>query len=320
MINLTEQLQGAKTVAIAGHVRPDGDCVGSCIGLGLYIRKYYPGTEVTVYLGDFQESYRFLKGTDEVVNCFDEDIVYDVFFALDCGDTARLGDAVKYFDTAKKTVCIDHHVSNQAFAKVNYIEPNASSTSELVCNLLEEEKITKDMAEALYMGIAHDTGVFLYSCTSSRTMRVAGMLMDKGIDFTKIIDETYNVKTYRQNQILGRALLESVMMLDNKVVFSAVRQKELEFYGVEPKDMDGIVQQLRNTKGVEAAIFLYETGTHEFKVSMRSNGAINVSQIACYFGGGGHVKAAGCTMQGSVYDVVNNLVAQMHKQLEQVEQ
>lgn len=319
MFNLTAEMQGVQTVAIGGHVRPDGDCVGSCIGLYLYLKKYFPEINVTVYLGDFQDSFKFLQGCDEIVRDCSRDISYDVFIALDCGDKERLGDAAKYFETAGKTICVDHHISNQSFAMVNYIEPEASSTSELVYTLLEEEKVTKEMAEALYMGIAHDTGVFQYSCTSSRTMRIAGKLMEKGIDFSRIVDETYYVKTYVQNQILGRALLESIVMLDGKIIFSAIKQKDMKFYGVEPKDLDGIVQQLRNTRGVEAAIFLYETGPQEFKVSMRSNGKIDVSSIACYFGGGGHVKAAGCTMMGSVYDVVNNLVKHMDKQLKQVE-
>ena len=230
MINLTEELQGAKQVAIAGHVRPDGDCVGACIGLSLYLREYFPQLQVTVYLGDFQDSFRFLKGTDQVTDDCTGSREYDVFFALDCGDTKRLGDAVRYFDTAKKTVCIDHHVSNGSFADVNYVEPEASSTCELVCQILEEDKITKEMAEALYMGMAHDTGLFTYSCTSSRTMRTAGMLMDKGIDFTDIVDRTYVQKTYLQNQILGRALLESITMLDGKIIFSAIRQKDMAFY------------------------------------------------------------------------------------------
>ena len=320
MINLNEQLQEAKNVAIAGHVHPDGDCVGSCIGLKLYLEKYFPQIKTAVYLEEFSDSFCFLKGSDEVVHECAADAEYDVFFALDCGDEKRLGDAAKYFHTAKKTVCIDHHISNRAFAQVNYIEPDASSTCELVYTLMEEEKVTKEIAEALYMGIVHDTGVFQYSCTSSRTMNIAGKLMDTGIDFTKIVDDTYYIKTYVQNQILGRALLESITMLDGKIIFSAIRQKDMKFYGVSTKDLDGIVQQLRNTRGVEAAIFLYETGPQEFKVSMRSNGKIDVSRIAGYFGGGGHVKAAGCTLQGSVYDVVNNVVEQMHKQLEQLEQ
>lgn len=320
MINLTEVLQGAERTAIAGHVRPDGDCVGSCIGLALYLKEYFPQLEVTVYLGDFQDSFRFLKGTDEITDDYTRDVVYDVFFALDCGDMERLGEAAKYFRTAKKTVCIDHHVSNRSFADINYVEPEASSASELVCTILDEDKITREMAEALYMGMAHDTGTFTYSCTSSRTMRIAGMLMDKGIDFTDIVDRTYVQKTYLQNQILGRALLESITMLDGQIIFSAIRQKDMTFYGVEPKDLDGIVQQLRSTKGVEGAIFLYETGPQEFKVSMRSNGKIDVASIACYFGGGGHKRAAGCTMQGTVYDVINNVVKHMDKQLKQVEE
>ena len=319
MLNLTSLLQGARKAAIAGHVHPDGDCVGSCLGLKLYLEKYFPEIKTTVYLEEFADAFQFLKGSDEVIHTCASDAEYDVFFALDCGDEKRLGDAAKYFRTAKKTVCVDHHISNQAFAQVNYIEPDASSTSELVYNLLEEEKVTREIAEALYMGIVHDTGVFQYSCTSSRTMNIAGKLMDTGIDFSRIVDDTYYRKTYVQNQILGRALLESITMLDGRIIFSALRQKDMKFYGVGTKDLDGIVQQLRNTKGVEAAIFLYELGPQEFKVSMRSNGKIDVSRIACYFGGGGHVKAAGCTMQGSVYDVVNNVVEQMHKQLEQVE-
>lgn len=315
MFNLTAELQDVKTVAIAGHVRPDGDCVGSCLGLKNYLETYFPQIKTTVYLEDFSEAFQFLKGSDDVVHDCSQDMKYDVFFCLDCGDKDRLGDALKYFQRAGKTICIDHHISNQAFAKINYIEPDASSTSELVYTLLEEEKVTKEIAEALYMGIVHDTGVFQYSCTSSRTMNIAGKLMDTGIDFNKIVDNTYFVKTYAQNLILGRALLESVTMLDGKVIFSVIKQKTMDFYGVTSKDLDGIVQQLRNTKGVEVAIFLYEIGTQEFKVSMRSNGKVNVSEIACYFGGGGHVRAAGCNLQGSVYDVINNVMEHVDRQL-----
>ncbi|MDD3796089.1 MAG: bifunctional oligoribonuclease/PAP phosphatase NrnA [Lachnospiraceae bacterium] len=318
MINLNAELKEVQTAGIAGHIRPDGDCVGSCIGLYLYLKKYFPEIKTEVYLEEFPEAFRFLEGSDQVQHNCDQTKEYDVFFCLDCGDEKRLGNAVKYFNTAKKTICIDHHISNQAFAQVNYIVPDASSTSELIFNLLEETKITKEMAEALYMGIAHDTGVFKFSNTSSRTMEIAGKLMDKGIDFSTIVDDTYFIKSYIQNQIMGRAMLESIMMLDGRVIFSAIRQKDMDFYGVGTMDLDGIVQQLRNTRGVEAALFLYETAPQEYKVSMRSNGKIDVSQIACYFGGGGHVKAAGCTMQGSVYDVVNNLVKHIDKQLKQI--
>ena len=118
-----------------------------------------------------------------------------------------------------------------------------------------------------------------------------------------------------QNQILGRALLESFLFMDGKCVVSMIDRKTMKFYRAEPQDLNGIVNQLRNTKGVECAIFMYQTNTLEYKVSLRSNGKVDVAKVACFFGGGGHVRAAGVTMQGTFYDIVNNLSAQIAVQL-----
>lgn len=314
-IKLPEIIKEAKTVAIAGHIRPDGDCVGSCVGLYLYIKKEFPDIKADVYLEDIPESFCILQGTDEIRHSCSEDKVYDLFLALDSGDTGRLGEAVKYFDTAKRTVCIDHHISNMGYAQENFVEPQASSTSELVYDILDSGKITKEAAEALYMGIAHDTGVFQYSCTSSKTMRIAGELMDKGIAFTDILDKTYFEKSYLQHQILGRALLESIRVMNGRCIISGLRKRDIVFYGVTPKDLDGISAQLRNTAGVEVSIFLYESSVQEYKVSMRSKSFVDVRTVAQFFGGGGHVRAAGCTMQGSMHDVVNNLTREIEKQM-----
>ena len=228
----------------------------------------------------------------------------------------RLGFAGVLFENAKETFCIDHHVSNGAFADHNYIVPDASSSSELVYRLLDSKKIDKSIAEALYMGIAHDTGVFQYSCTSPETMEIAADLMRKGIDGSSIIDKTYYEKTYIQNQILGRALLESMLILDGKCIISVVRKKEMEFFQAVPADLEGIVSQLRQTKGVEVAMFLHELAPQEFKVSLRSRGEVDVSEIASYFGGGGHVRAAGVTMHGSSHDVINNITGRIVLQLD----
>lgn len=314
-VKLEEELRQAKTVGIAGHVRPDGDAVGSCIGLYLYLRENYPQLSVTVYLEEFSVSYRILKGTEDICQSYPDTEPHDVFFCLDCADEKRLGQALKYKQAAKRTVCIDHHISNIGFADLNDIRPDASSTSEIVASLLDLRRVTPEVAEALYMGIIHDTGVFRHSCTAPETLETAAALMRKGIRFNKIISDTYYDKTYYQNQILGRALLESILLLDGKIIFSAVRRKEMDFYGVKPSDLDGIVQALMSTSGVEAAIFLYETAPREYKVSLRSRELIDVSVIASYFGGGGHVRAAGCNMQGSVYDVVNNITYHMERML-----
>ena len=317
MINLAEEMKGVRTVAIAGHVRPDGDAIGSCLGLYHYLKKNYPKIDTKVYLEQIPNAYRMIAGCDEVIHQAAEDTGADLFFCLDCADEKRLGAFSVLCKNAKRTVCIDHHISNGGFADENYIVPDASSTSELVFRTLDEEKIPYEAAEALYMGIVHDTGVFRHSCTSPETMEAAAGLMRKGIDCSRIINRTYYDKTYHQNQILGRALLESIQLMDKKVIFSAIRKKEMDFYGVGPSDLDGIVQILMSTAGTEVAIFLYETEPRTFKVSLRSRELVDVSTVAAYFGGGGHVRAAGCTMQGSVYDVVNNLTLHIEEQLHQ---
>lgn len=262
-----------------------------------------------------------IRHTDEVKSELPEGKIYDLFICMDCGDLQRLGFSQKLFIESKQTACIDHHVSNEAFADVNYIVPDASSTSELVYNLLDYDKMSLETAEALYMGIAHDTGIFRYSCTSPETMEAAAQLMRKGVDTAKITDRTYYEKTYIQNQILGKALLESIMVLDQRCIVSVVRLKEMEFFKAKPSDLEGIVSQMRQIKGVEVAMFLHETASQTFKVSLRSKEQVDVSSIAKYFGGGGHVRAAGVTMKGSVHDVINNLTALIEKQLdEKIEQ
>ena len=314
--NLDKSLQNARSIGISGHIRPDGDCVGSCLGMWLFLKAYYPDVDTTVYLEPIPDTFSFLEGADRICHEPDENKIYDLFISLDCSDLERLGDNAVCFKNAKRTLCIDHHITNGAFATENHVLPDASSTCEILCDLIGVERITRPMAQALYMGIAHDTGVFQYSNTSRHTMDIAGKLMEKGIDHSRILDETFYSKSYNQMQIMGRALLESIRMLDGKVIFSAIRKKDMDFFCVKPADLDGIVAQLRSIRGVDTAIFLYELGNQEWKVSLRSSSLVDVSKVAAAFGGGGHVRAAGCTLQGSVYDVVNNIVKLVDQQLQ----
>ena len=315
---INAELIGAKKIAIAGHIRPDGDCVGSCTALYLYLeqlKQEFGFEQVDVYLEPFGNEFRILTGVKEIKHSYETEECYDVFISLDCGSLDRLGNAIKFYNTAKKTINIDHHISNVKFAGVNHVVDDASSTCEVLFTLMEENHITKEIAEALYVGIIHDTGVFKHSNTKEKTMNIAGKLLSKGIDAPTLIDESFYSKTYLQNQVLGRCLMESILVLKGKVVFASIDRKMLDFYGASTSDLDGIIDQLRVTKGTEVAIFIYETDFHEFKVSMRSNGDVNVSKIAVYFGGGGHIKAAGCTMRGSMHDVINNLTLHIEAQL-----
>ncbi len=313
---LNKLLKQADTIAIGGHVRPDGDCIGSGMGLCQYIKDNYKDKEVDVYLEEIPEKYRFLKGTENVRNAIPAEKIYDLFICLDCADLERLGFSAPLFESAKNTLCIDHHVSNPGFAQENHIVPDASSTSELVYELVDKECVSRAAAEAFYTGILHDTGVFQYSCTAPSTLRAAAVLLEAGVDAPRIIRDTFYEKTYAQHQVLGRALLESILFLDGRCIASYIREREMRFFGVDRSDLDGIASQLRNTKGVEVAIFMDEIRPNVYKVSLRSGDIVDVSVIARYFGGGGHKKAAGFTLTGTPYDVINNLSRQIELQLE----
>lgn len=316
-MQILEEVKGAKSIGISGHVRPDGDCVGSVMGLYHYLHKQLPEVTIDVYLEKPADIFNNIDGIEQIHSDFTTDKVYDVFFALDC-NAERLGEAQPVYERAVRKINIDHHISNTGCGDVNVVEPQRSSTAELLYDLMDPAGIDEKVAKALYIGIIHDTGVLKYSNTSPRTLQVAAELIKFGFDFSKLIDETFYEKTYVQTQIMGRAILESVRFMDDKCIVSMVSRKMMDFYQVDSKDMDGIINQLLAVKGVECAIFMYETGTLTYKVSMRSKGAVDVAAIAVKFGGGGHVRAAGCTMNGTYHDNINNLSIEIAEQLHHV--
>lgn len=317
---IEDLVKDAGRIGISGHIRPDGDCIGSVMGLYLYLRKKYPEKQIQVFLDQPPREFSCIKDLDQIQSSYraeqilEEQGRFDVFFAMDTAKD-RLGEAEKLFDTAAQSVNIDHHITNHGSGAVNYLDGSASSTSELVCRLLSWEELDCDIAQALYIGIMHDTGVFQYSNTSRSTMETAGRLMEYGFDFPMLIDQTFYEKTYVQNLLLGRALLNSILFMDGRCIVSEIEKRTLEFYQASSEDISGVVSQLIRTKGVECAIFMYPTGVLEYKVSMRSKGKVDVAAIAQYFGGGGHVRAAGCTMNGTFHDVVNNLSLHIENQL-----
>ena len=311
------KIKEAERIAISGHINPAGDCVGACLGLCAYILDLDPKKKVDILLEPISEKFRFLAYADHIMQEKTEEEPYDLYFSLDCSDKERLGAFQELFEEARFTICVDHHISNQGFGDLRFIDADASSTCEILYDILEEKKISFDTAQCLYLGIVHDTGVFKHSNTTRKVMEIAGALIDKGVRPDFIIDETFYKKTYIQNQILGRALMESILLLDGRIIFSAIKKKDMDFYGIESGDLDGVIDQLRVTEGVECALFLYEKTEGQFKVSLRSNGKVDVRKIAEQFGGGGHVKAAGCTVEGNVRDIVNSISPLIDQQLEQ---
>ncbi len=315
-MNILQECQGVSRVAITGHVRPDGDCVGSCLALYQYLRKKMPQAQVRVYLEKPAEIFACVKGFDDIDSQCEDTDPYDVFFVLDSVPERMMEPAGKLFDKARKTINIDHHISNTGTCDVFRVVPEASSTAELIYELIDRESLDADLAMAIYIGIIHDTGVFQYSNTSPRTMEIGADLIRWGFDFPRLILETFYQRTYLQSQVLGRVLLESVRFMDGKCIVSCLDRKIMDFYEVEHTDLDGIVNHLRNIKGIHCAVFMYQTGVLEYKVSLRSDEWVDVSKVAAFFGGGGHMRAAGCNMKGTFHDCVNNLSLHIKEQME----
>ncbi|MCQ2520097.1 MAG: bifunctional oligoribonuclease/PAP phosphatase NrnA [Lachnospiraceae bacterium] len=314
MLNLSNELKGMKSVAISGHIRPDGDCVGSTMATYLYIKKNMPEIDVHIYLEDIPDVFNCIKDVDKIEKADGVDRIFDCFVCCD-SVKERIGAAEHIYDNAQKTINIDHHITNPGASDINYIVAEASSASELVFNTLNFENIDEDIAKALYIGIIHDTGVFQYSNVSPSTLVAASKLISFGFDFPTIIAETFYQKTYVQTKVCGEVLENSRLFLDGKVSFGAVTPQMAEKYNTVSKDYDGIVNGLRNITGVDVAIFMYLLDDGSCKVSMRTNNDnVDVSAVSHTFGGGGHKRAAGVTMEGTMEEVLEKLLSEIKKQ------
>ena len=305
----------AQTIVILGHVRPDGDCVGSCTGMYNYIIDNYPGKQVDIYLGAFDDKFLFLRGADTICHEVRPDRSYDLCLALDCASTDRFGEFSVYYETAKKKVAIDHHASNPGYGDICLVRPEASAACEAIYGILERDKISKYCAESLYLGIVHDTGVFKHSNTTKETMCVAGDLIALGANPQKTIDDTFYSKTHMQNQILGQALLNSHMELDGQCIVTCLRKEVFDHYHASSVDVDGVVDQIRITRGIEVAVFYYEYEPDVYKFSLRSNEKVDVSKIALTHEGGGHIRAAGFSLAGEQSQVEADVLEQIRQAL-----
>lgn len=303
---IREILMSSNNILIAGHVNPDGDCIGACFGLGLALKK--AGKQVWVSLEKYNKKFHVIPGNELVAEC-PAGITPGLFAALDCADKQRIGGAVEAFAKAPVTVCIDHHATNTGLADYNFIMPNASSTSELIYHLVQGiTEIDKDIAGAIYAGIVYDTGGFRHGCTGSETYRIAGELLKTGIDFTTIYNELMYRHSYTETKIFTRALVNLTVRDDCPVVYSYVSREDLKETGATGQDLDGTVEYLLNIRGIEVSFFVYEKNNKQVKVSFRSKGK-NVGGIAAAFGGGGHHNAAGCTLDDSIDSAVAKVIS-----------
>ncbi len=314
--SLRNVLESANSIGITGHVRPDGDCLGSCMTLYLYIKRNYPDKTVTLYLEEPPKSIRIFPEVSDIDSTFTAPSEpFDLFVVLDCSSADRFPAAEAMFRAAKNTFVVDHHMTNSGFSENAVVVPDASSTCEVLYGLLEDEKIDTEMATALYMGIIHDTGIFKYSACKESTMQVAGKMLSKGVNAQKLIDETFYQKSYVQNRLIGYAVLNSELKLDGKMIVSKVSLSDMQRFEATPADTEGTIDQLRLTRGVEVAVFAREDEEQTYKFSLRAVSYVNVAKVCEAFGGGGHRFAAGCTIHGEYEEILEKIISLIQLQL-----
>jgi len=293
--DILDVLKNCSSFAIAGHTNPDGDAIGACMGLAHILRN--AGKSADVYLEPVADTFYCIPGTDTIIDAELCRGRYDAFIALDCGDIDRLPSKVKeVYTSSPLTVNIDHHMSNDYFGMDNYVLDGASSTSEIIFSLVKDDfEVTKDAAAALYAGIIYDTGGLRHTSTSPFTMNVVAQLMSKGINFSSIYNEIFNKRSFVEAKLMGLALTKLKTACEGKIVYSFLTKEEISSVNGSSKDVSEIINYIKSVKGASAAVFIYEKGENESKVSMRADEPVNVAEIASSFGGGGHARAAGYT-------------------------
>jgi phosphoesterase RecJ-like protein len=313
--NLLEECKDAKNIIVTGHIKPDGDCIGSTMALTLYLKKKLPKADVRLFLEKPMPHFMVLPGIDTIDSTYSGNPKdTDVCIVLDT-NAGRIGSAEKFFEEAKKTINIDHHISNkEGSAMLNFVDPDASSASELIYRMIDKEDIDTEIARYLYLGITHDTGVFRFSNTSKETMIAASELITYGFDFSDLLEKTYYEKTYEQMLTISKIVAKAERFFGEKVVYGYVDYEEYVKEKMDPADFDGAINELRIIRGCECAIFMYPMNEVTVKVSLRSIGTVDVSAICEKFGGGGHKRAAGFYIKGERLNVLEDILKAIEEQ------
>lgn len=291
-----EQINESKNIYIVSHVQPDGDNIGSMLALWMALRNIKEKVFI-LKSDDIPSDFLFLPNVG-MIRDYNHDEEIDLLITLDASDEGRLGQNKTLLSKAKVVINIDHHISNNNFGRINIIDSNASATGELVYKLISKMNITidKDIASCIYTAISSDTGSFMYDNTSAETHKIAAELLKVGIDKSSININLYQNRSMERTILFIKALETLNLYFENKVAIVKVTQDMVEKSNAKMEDTEGIVSFIREIAPVEIAIILKEFKEEEIKVSMRSKRFIDVSQICASFGGGGHIRAAGCTI------------------------
>ena len=304
--SILEEIKKADKIVILTHENPDGDAIGSSLAMNLALKQL--GKTADIIVPEYPKVFEFLPGANEIKKESEVE-EYDLAIALDTSSIKMLNGFAKYFETAKSKIVIDHHSTNSMFGDYNYVDQEAPACAQLLLILFNYYKIdvTKEIGTCILAGIITDTGGFRYDNVTAETFNFVAGLSEKGIKVSQIYQKVFASKT-RAKFELHRIALNRLEFLENdKVAFTYITKEDEEKVGAKNGDYDGIVENGRDIESVEVSIFLRETDKG-ITASLRSKEYVNVSEVAMIFGGGGHIHAAWCTVQGNIEQVKSQIL------------
>jgi len=316
---IIDEIQKHHSFCVVGHVRPDGDCIGSQLGLGLALSAL--GKEVAVWNEDPIPTKLAFLDPQKWVQKPRRNHAFDCVIATDCASFERLGRVGEFIGERKLFINIDHHQSNTRYADINWVSECEPSTGELIFKLLRAAKwpVTREIADCLFTAVSTDTGSFQYPSTLPETYQIGGELVGLGANLARICDEVYQSSSLSRVRLLRHVYNNFKLTHSNQVAYLWLRKRDFGRTGAEPADTEGIIDHLRSIEPVVVACVFEEIEPDLTRISLRSKHAdVNVSTVACQFGGGGHSAAAGARIQGSSLSVQRRVIRAVKTALDRV--
>lgn len=306
--NILEEIKKAETIVVLTHENPDGDAIGSSLAMYMALKKM--GKNPDLIIPELPRMYNFMPCADEIKKEGKEE--YDLAIAVDSATIKMLNGWSNYFENSKLKIVIDHHSSNTMYGDINFVNPDAPACAQILIHIIEYlgVKIDKEIGTCILTGIITDTGGFQYQSTTAETFEFASELLNKGVNVSNIYKRVMNTKTKSNFELRKRAIDRMEFYEDGKIAVTYTTKQDIEDVNAESGDHEGIVEEGRAIEGVEVAIYLRETDKG-FKVSLRSNDYVNVSDVCMMFGGGGHFHAAGCTIAQNLEQVKEKMINQV---------
>jgi phosphoesterase RecJ-like protein len=305
---LDEFVEKSNKIAVVAHADPDGDSIGSIMALREILKT--KGKDVDFFInGEIPFNYKFIKDLDKASLSYKEK-KYDLFFALDSSDEERLADKVDIMKNSKKTICIDHHKTNKGYCNLNIIEPDFSSTGEIIYEIFKTLKyeINERAAENIFIAIITDTGKFIYNNAGYKTFENVSDLLKLNINKNEIVKNLYSSEPKNIFKLKADVFNSTEFFMEDKVALSCLFKENLKKYNLSLKDIDGLVERLRDIENVEISILIKELDDKTYKISMRSLGNSDVSKVCETFGGGGHKNAAGFKIDNIEFVTLKKLI------------